>query len=158
MNDILATKSTILIQVQRTEIATVWSPPQLWLTCWFIGFRYEDFFGAKKKTVSKRKSRLADGSDEDSSSDDEQDDDGADEVMYYVYTYVERKFIHIPKSIIFLFFSFLLFFFIEKGWSLYPWKATCEASVWDRADGKGKFGAKDLDNAWRGDHYSCVVF
>ncbi|OAY30856.1 U3 small nucleolar ribonucleoprotein protein MPP10 [Manihot esculenta] len=41
--------------------------------------RYEDFFGAKKKTVSKRKSRLADGSDEDSSSDDEQDDDGADE-------------------------------------------------------------------------------
>ncbi|WCJ36089.1 hypothetical protein M5689_017309 [Euphorbia peplus] len=47
--------------------------------------RYEDFFGSKKKMVSKRKSKELDGSDSDSGlgsrSDDEQDDEQDDEKM-----------------------------------------------------------------------------
>ena len=48
-------------------------------------FRYEEFFGPKKKTVSKRKSNLADGSDKDLGS----DHDELDEVFCFVPTYTE---------------------------------------------------------------------
>lgn len=59
------------------------------LSCASKIFRYEDFFGAKKKRVPMKKPKVIDGS-EDSDTGDEQEDDKAlnNKVVLYIYIYI----------------------------------------------------------------------